>query len=44
MNFTTAMLTADRNMGLVTTEPVVVRSIVATMASDFAGATPYTGK
>jgi cardiolipin synthase len=44
MNFTTAMLTADRNMGLVTTEPGVVRGIVATMASDFAGATPYTGK
>ncbi len=42
MNFTTAMLTADRNMGIVTTEPGLVRGIVATMASDFAGATPYT--
>jgi cardiolipin synthase len=40
-NFTTAMTNDDRNAGLITTAPTVVRGITATMASDFAGATPY---
>ncbi len=40
-NFTTAMTNDDRNAGLITTDPAVVRGITATMASDFAGATPY---
>jgi len=43
INFTTAMMEADRNMGIITTDPMVVRGITATMASDFAGATPYGG-
>jgi len=41
-NFTTAMTNADRNMGIITTNPTVVRGITSTMASDFAGATPYS--
>ncbi len=40
-NFTTAMTNDDRNAGIITTDPTVVRGITATMASDFAGATPY---
>ena len=43
INFTTAMMRADRNMGIITTDPTVVRGITATMKSDFAGATPYAG-
>jgi hypothetical protein len=43
INFTTAMMQADRNMGIITTDPAVVRGITSTMARDFAGATPYTG-
>jgi len=43
INFTTAMMNADRNMGIITTDPTVVRGITSTMASDFAGATPYGG-
>lgn len=41
-NFTTAMTNQDRNAGIITTDPKVVRGVTATMASDFAGATPYT--
>jgi cardiolipin synthase len=41
INFTTPMMNADRNMGIITTDPTVVRGITSTMASDFAGATPY---
>ena len=40
-NFTTTMTNDDRNAGTITTNPTVVRGITATMASDFAGATPY---
>jgi len=40
-NFTTAMTNSDRNVGIITTNPTVVRGITSTMASDFAGATPY---
>lgn len=40
-NFTTAMTNDDRNVGIITTSPTVVRGVTATMASDFAGATPY---
>lgn len=43
INFTTAMMEADRNMGIITTDPTVVRGITSTMARDFAGATPCTG-
>ena len=41
INFTTAMMRADRNMGIITTDPTIVRGITSTMASDFAGADPY---
>ena len=41
-NFTTAMTNSDRNMGIITKDPAVVRGVTETMASDFAGATPYT--
>ena len=34
---------ADRNVGVITTDPATVRSITSTMASDLAGATPYAG-
>ena len=41
-NFTTEMTNQNRNVGIITTSPEVVRGIISTMASDFAGATPYT--
>ena len=41
INFTTAMMKADRNLGIITHDPTVVRGITSTMASDFAGAAPY---
>jgi cardiolipin synthase len=41
-NFTTAMTNQNRNVGIITTDRAVVRGITATMASDFAGATPYS--
>jgi len=41
INFTTAMMEADRNMGIITTDRTVVRGITSTMASDFAGAAPF---
>ncbi len=40
-NFTTAMTDQNRNVGIITTNPTVVRGITAAMASDFARATPY---
>jgi cardiolipin synthase len=40
-NFTTAMTNDDRNVGIITANPSVVHGVTATMASDFAGATPY---
>ena len=43
INFTTAMMNADRNMGIITTDPTVVRGVTSTLASDFAGVTPYGG-
>jgi len=43
INFTTPMMNDDRNMGIITTDPPVVRDVTSTMASDFAGATPYSG-
>jgi hypothetical protein len=36
------MTNSDRNVGIITTNPTVVRGITSTMASDFAGATPYS--
>jgi cardiolipin synthase A/B len=41
-NFTTQMTNQNRNVGIITTNPAIVRGITSTMASDFAGATPYT--
>ena len=41
-NFTTEMTNQNRNVGIITTNPTVVRGITSTMASDFAGATPYS--
>lgn len=41
INFTTAMMNQDRNMGIITTDATLVQGITSTMASDFAGATPY---
>jgi len=41
INFTTAMMQADRNLGIITNDPAVVKRIASTMASDFAGAAPY---
>ena len=41
-NFTTAMTNDDRNVGIITTKPTIVRGITSTIASDFAGATPYS--
>ena len=40
-NFTTAMTNADRNAGIITSDPAVAHGVTATMASDFAGASPY---
>jgi phosphatidylserine/phosphatidylglycerophosphate/cardiolipin synthase-like enzyme len=41
INFTTAMMRSDRNMGIITANPTVVHGLTSTMASDFAGADPY---
>ena len=40
-NFTTAMTNDDRNAGIITSDAGVVSGVTSTMASDFAGATPY---
>jgi cardiolipin synthase len=40
-NFTTAMTDQNRNVGIITSDPGVVRDITETMATDFASATPY---
>ena len=42
VNFVQSSMNADRNVGLVTTNSVLVHDIQATMMQDFAGATPYT--
>jgi cardiolipin synthase len=42
INFTTSMMSADRNVGIITDDPTVVHGITSTMESDFAGAVPYT--
>ena len=39
-NFTTAMTDQNRNVGIITRDPGVVRAIRSTIASDFAGAAP----
>lgn len=41
-NFTKAMTNQNRNVGLITTNPTVVRGITSTMAGDFEKATPHT--
>jgi cardiolipin synthase len=40
-NETTSSIDADRNVGIITKDPTVVRGVTSTLASDFAGATPY---
>jgi len=40
-NYTTGSINADRNVGIITANPMVVRGVTSTLASDFAGATPY---
>jgi phosphatidylserine/phosphatidylglycerophosphate/cardiolipin synthase-like enzyme len=42
INYVGSSMNADRNVGIITTNPTVVKGITATMASDFAGATPYS--
>jgi phosphatidylserine/phosphatidylglycerophosphate/cardiolipin synthase-like enzyme len=41
-NFTTAMTDQNRNVGTITKDAEVVRGIRSTIASDFAGAAPFT--
>jgi phosphatidylserine/phosphatidylglycerophosphate/cardiolipin synthase-like enzyme len=43
-NFTSAMTDQNRNVGIITKDPVVVRGIRSTIASDFAGAAPYNSQ
>jgi cardiolipin synthase len=43
INYVGSSMNADRNVGIITTDPTVVKGITATMASDFAGATPFRG-
>ena len=40
VNFTTEMTNSDRNMGIITTDPVVVDGVTTTMEHDFAAAPP----
>jgi hypothetical protein len=40
-NLTSAMTDQNRNVGVITHDTAVVRGIGATLAADFAGATPY---
>ncbi len=40
INYVTSSTNDDRNMGIITTDPTVVRGITTTTASDSAGATP----
>lgn len=42
INYVDSSMNADRNVGIITTNPTVVKGITATMASDIAGATPYS--
>ncbi len=42
-NFTSAMTDQNRNVGIITKDAGVVRGIRSTIASDFAGAAPYSG-
>jgi cardiolipin synthase A/B len=41
-NFSDSSLSYNRELGLITTEPTLVRPIAETVASDFAGATPLS--
>ena len=41
INYVTSSTNDDRNIGIITTHAAVVRGTTTTMASDFAGATPY---
>ncbi len=42
-NFSTASLTRNRELGLTISDPAVLQSIYGTLASDFAGGTPWPG-
>ena len=44
INFITSSTNADRNVGIITTNPIVVNGIIATMTTDFGKAAPCTGK
>jgi cardiolipin synthase len=43
-NFSKASLRYNRELGLRTTNSAVISTISATLASDYAGATPYSGR
>jgi phosphatidylserine/phosphatidylglycerophosphate/cardiolipin synthase-like enzyme len=43
INFSTASLTRNRELGLITTDTAVDAGLAATLAGDFAGGTAYTG-
>jgi cardiolipin synthase len=40
-NFSTASLDYNRELGILTADPAVVAGMAATLASDYAGGTPY---
>jgi phosphatidylserine/phosphatidylglycerophosphate/cardiolipin synthase-like enzyme len=42
-NFSVASLRENRELGVVTTQPAVISVISATLARDYAGATPFSG-
>jgi cardiolipin synthase A/B len=42
-NFSVASLRVNRELGIVTTQPAVISVISATLARDYAGATPFSG-
>ncbi len=42
-NLSEASLDYNRELGLITSDPTVVASLGATLSSDFAGGSPYSG-
>ncbi|HEV2404133.1 MAG TPA: phospholipase D-like domain-containing protein, partial [Ktedonobacterales bacterium] len=42
-NFSSASLTRNRELGLITSDPTILRSVTSTFTSDFDGATPWPG-
>jgi cardiolipin synthase len=43
-NFSDSSLNYNRELGIITTDPTLVRPIAETVASDFAGATPFSSR